>query len=141
MGTPDQPSLDEIIRICSQVRWATRLKEWRYKDVEYEGEVYTRGDMLPAALAHLLKRVHIDGDLPPDTTLEQYNELIRNLVTSSSSWVYGFLYHNLHPQWGFYDPKTGWVAAFDAITGEVQTALIAGEKEQFFTKYPHVRLR
>ncbi|HID63010.1 MAG TPA: hypothetical protein EYP49_09765 [Anaerolineae bacterium] len=103
--------------------------------------MYTKSDMLPTALAHLLERVYIDGDLPPGTTLEQYNEVIRNLVTNPTTRIYEFLYHNLYPQWGFYNPETGRVAAFDATTGEVQTALIAGEKEQFLTKYPHARLR
>ena len=106
----------EIIEKASGARWGTHLIRWRFFDVTHAGVTYHRGMLLPTALWHLLKRIYVDQDWPPDTTIEKLSEDARATVRDPSTEIYAYGYYRTDPprlQWGFFNPKTGIAVVYD----------------------------
>lgn len=139
LGRTIMPSrVNQVIQKAGTASWGTHLKEWKFKDVRYSSRLYSKGDLIPTQLWHLLKRIHIDKDWPEGTTLEQFDEEIRQTIANPESIivVYGY-YRTLPPrlQWGFYDTEAEIAVVYDEEANLIVTAFKPIEGLQFFQLY------
>jgi hypothetical protein len=105
-----------IIRQAATVNWGTHLLRWRYFDVTHEDVAHHTGTLIPTALWHLLKRVHVDRDWPPETTLDELNNDARAAIEDPNTAIYAYGYHRTAPprlQWGFFNSTTGIAVVYD----------------------------
>jgi hypothetical protein len=127
----------EVIRRASAVQWGTHLLRWRYFDVTHEGVTYHRNTLVPTALWHLLKRVYVDQEWPPDTTLEKLNDDARTTIESPETEIYVYGYYRTDPpqlQWGFFHPVTGVAVVYDAEADLVTTVFKPEGGSLFFQR-------
>lgn len=133
--TPDV--VREIIAKASIANWGTHLLRWRYFDVAHEGITYHKDALIPTALWHLLKRIYVDQDWPPDTTQEQLDEDARTTVLDPSSEIYVYGYYRTDPprlQWGFFNPITGIAVIYDSEANLIATVFKPVEGALFFER-------
>jgi len=139
LGRTITPSkVNQIIQQASAASWGTHLKEWKFKDVRYSSYFYSKGDLIPTQLWHLLKRIHVDKDWPEGTTLEQFDEEIRQTITNPESIIFVYGYYRTSPprlQWGFYDIETGIAVVYDEEANLIVTVFKPVEGMQFFQLY------
>jgi len=127
----------EVIAKASAVNWGTHLLRWRYFDVTHAGVTYHRDALIPTALWHVLKRVHVDQDWPSGTTLEQLNEDARATIQDPNSEIYVYGYYRTDPprlQWGFFNPITGIAVIYDMEADLVATVFRPVEGALFFVR-------
>jgi hypothetical protein len=113
--TPE--TVREVIQRASAVRWGTHLLRWRYFDVSPEGMTYHHNGLIPTATWHLLKRIHVDREWPPATTLKQRNDEACATIEHSETEIYVYGYYRTDPprlQWGFFSPLSKIVVGDDA---------------------------
>lgn len=127
----------DVIRRASAIRWGTHLLRWRYFEVTHEGVIYHRDALVETALWHLLKRVYVDQEWPPGTTLDDLNEDARATVEDSETEIYIYGYYRTDPprlQWGFFNPTTGIAVVYDAQADLVATVFKPEEGALFFQR-------
>lgn len=125
----------EVIQKASVIKWGTHLLRWRYFDVTHAGMTYPRNSLIPTSLWHLLKRIHVDGDWPEDTTLEKLSEDAKATVLHPSTDIYVYGYYRTAPprlQWGFFNPTTGIAVVYDSEVDLIATVFKPLEGTLFF---------
>jgi len=126
-----------VIQQAAAVNWGTHLLRWRYFDVTHENVTYHTGTLIPTALWHLLKRVYVDGDWPPGTTLNELNRDARATIEDANTVIYVYGYYRTAPprlQWGFLDPETGIVVVYDSEADLIATVFKPEEGRLFFER-------
>ena len=133
--TPE--TVREVIQKASAMKWGTHLVRWRYFDVSHEGVTYHRDALVPAGLWHLLKRVYVDQDWPPGTTLEELNKDARAAIEQPETEIYLYGYYRTDPprmQWGFLMLETGTAVIYDMEADLVATVFKPEEGVLFFER-------
>lgn len=127
----------EVIQRARAVRWGTHLLRWRYFDVTHEGITYHYNALISTALWHLLKRIHVDQEWPPDTTLAQLNEAALVTIEHPETEIYVYGYYRTDPlrlQWGFFHPASAIVVVYDAEADLVTTIFKPTGGARFFQR-------
>lgn len=133
--TPE--TVREIIRKACAVRWGKHLLRWRYFDVNHEGITYHHNTLIPTALWHLLKRIYVDQEWPPDTTQQQLNDAARATIEHPETEIYVYGYYRTDPprlQWGFFHPMTTIVVVYDMEADLVTTVFKPAGGALFFQR-------
>jgi len=133
--TPE--TVQAIIRRAAAVPWGTHLLRWRYFEVTHAGVTYHRDTLLPTALWHLLKRVYVDQEWPPGTTLAELNAAASGAIEDARTEIYVYGYYRTEPprvQWGFFHPPTGIAVVYDAEADLVATVFRPEEGARFFQR-------
>jgi hypothetical protein len=133
--TPE--TVREILQRARAVRWGTHLLRWRYFDVSHQGVTYHHNALLPTALWHLLKRVYVDREWPPETTLEQLNDEARTTIEHPETEIYVYGYYRTDPprlQWGFFNPTMEISVVYDAEADLVATVFKPAGGAFFFQR-------
>lgn len=133
--TPE--TVREVIRRARAVRWGDHLLRWRYFDVSHEGITYHHNTLIPTALWHLLKRIYVDQEWPPDTTQQQLNDEARETIEHPETEIYVYGYYRTDPprlQWGFFHPRTTIVVVYDSEADLVTTVFKPAGGALFFQR-------
>jgi hypothetical protein len=133
--TPE--TVREVIQKARAVRWGTHLLRWRYFDVTHEGVTYHHNALIPTALWHLLKRIYVDQEWPPDTTLEQLHDGARATIEHPATEIYVYGYYRTDPprrQWGFFHPTTAVAVVYDVEADLVATVFKPAGGARFFQR-------
>ena len=133
--TPE--TVQAVLRRASAVHWGTHLLRWRYFEVTHAGVTYHRDALLPTALWHVLKRVYVDQEWPPGTTLAELNAAARAAIEDTRTEIYVYGYYRTDPprvQWGFFNPPTGIAVVYDAEADLVATVFRPEEGALFFQR-------
>jgi hypothetical protein len=126
-----------VIQKAASINWGTHVLRWRYFEVTYEGITYHRDVLVPTALWHLLKRVYVDQQWPPGTTLAQLNAAARAAILDARTEIYVYGYYRTDPprlQWGFFHPPTGIAVVYDAEADLVATVFTPEAGARFFQR-------
>lgn len=87
--------LQQLITHVAQAPFSSRplkINRWLRKELEARG-LHTRFEKLPSVEIHLLKRIHLDRQWPPDTTVDQFIADLHQAVQHPDVrvWTYRWL--------------------------------------------------
>ena len=104
-----QASEDELQRIVTHLAQASfaprlvRLTRWLRDQLATRG-VALQGDKVSAVEAHLLKRIHLDRQWPPDATADDYLADLHRAMLHPAAQVWTYRYYG-EPMIGFLSPS------------------------------------
>lgn len=133
--TPD--TVREVIQKARTVRWGTHLLRWRYFAVTHEDVLYHHNALLPTDLWHLLKRIYVDRDWSPETTIARLNDEARAVIEHPATEIYVYGYYRTDPprlQWGFFHPLSNVVVVYDAEAELISTVFKPAGGVLFFQR-------